>query len=543
MNVQNVFKRNDWYMIKKIIKKNTDDLSLLTDLGHIYELQGDKKKSEKVYEEAIKSVTFNENQILGLANSFVQKEMFDYAIKTYLEGRKVSNNYLPFFIEIAEVYQKKQDVLAMLDAYLQSVAYSEQYLEPVQSRLQDFIAEDINGKRVEVLKQMLIRAIQKNSDLVVYNELMIWLAIQIKDFDAAFVQCKALDKKYKEDGKRLFDLAKIALENNAYDKASECYKYVISKGEDGFFYINSKVALVNTEYKRITSDVSISEEKRYSLKNEFKNTISELGISSTTFQLVLEYSHFLAFYMHNIPESIENLNSIIDLPNAPPKNKAYAKIELADILLLYGDIWEATLLYSQVDKAFKNDPIGHEAKFKNAKLSYYRGDFFWALAQLDVLKAATSKLIANDALELSLLISDNIEWDSSLLELATYARADLLFFQNKYDSALFTLDSIKTITLNHPINDEVLYKKAQIYDILGDFEKAVSYLEQISIAYSEGILGDDAMFLMAQMYENKLHNNEKAKELYKDFLIKYPGSIYTTEARKRFRTLRGDSIN
>ena len=518
-------------------------MSLLTDLGHIYELQGDKKKSEKVYEEAIKSVTFNENQILGLANSFVQKEMFDYAIKTYLEGRKVSNNYLPFFIEIAEVYQKKQDVLAMLDAYLQSVAYSEQYLEPVQSRLQDFIAEDINGKRVEVLKQMLIRAIQKNSDLVVYNELMIWLAIQIKDFDAAFVQCKALDKKYKEDGKRLFDLAKIALENNAYDKASECYKYVISKGEDGFFYINSKVALVNTEYKRITSDVSISEEKRYSLKNEFKNTISELGISSTTFQLVLEYSHFLAFYMHNIPESIENLNSIIDLPNAPPKNKAYAKIELADILLLYGDIWEATLLYSQVDKAFKNDPIGHEAKFKNAKLSYYRGDFFWALAQLDVLKAATSKLIANDALELSLLISDNIEWDSSLLELATYARADLLFFQNKYDSALFTLDSIKTITLNHPINDEVLYKKAQIYDILGDFEKAVSYLEQISIAYSEGILGDDAMFLMAQMYENKLHNNEKAKELYKDFLIKYPGSIYTTEARKRFRTLRGDSIN
>ncbi|MEI7594783.1 MAG: tetratricopeptide repeat protein [Bacteroidota bacterium] len=529
--------------VKKLIKKSPDDLSYITDLGFLYDLEGDKKKSEKTYESAIKSITFNENQIFGLANSFVQKGLFDYAIKTYTEARKISDGNLPFFLEIAEIYQKKQDFQSMLEIYMQALAYSEQYIEPIQNRLQDFISDDSDNKKMDFLKQIVLRAIQKNSDKVIYSELMIWLAVQSKDFEAAFVQSKALDKKFKEDGKRVFDLANIALENDSYNIARQCYKYVISKGDNGFFYLNSKIALVNTEYKRICAGYSVSTDDLNSLKSEFQSTITELGISANTMQLVLDYAHFLAFYMHNTKDAIENLNQIIEIPNAQPKNKALAKIELADILLLTGDIWESTLLYSQVDKAFKSEPIGHEAKFKNAKLSYYRGEFFWALAQLDVLKAATSKLIANDALQLSLLISDNIEWDSSLVELTIYARADLLFFQNKYDSALLRLDSIKSVSLNHPINDEVLFKKAQIYSNQGNYEKAISYLEQITIAYPDDILGDDALFLMAEMYQKKLNNTEKAKEIYKSFLEKYTGSVYTTEARKRYRALRGDAIN
>lgn len=35
------------------------------------------------------------------------------------------------------------------------------------------------------------------------------------------------------------------------------------------------------------------------------------------------------------------------------------------------------------------------------KLAYYRGDFKYAQGLLDVLKAATSELVANDAMQLS----------------------------------------------------------------------------------------------------------------------------------------------
>ena len=35
---------------------------------------------------------------------------------------------------------------------------------------------------------------------------------------------------------------------------------------------------------------------------------------------------------------------------------------------------------------------------------------------------------------------------------------------------------------------------------------------------------------------------DKAMEIYREFLTKFPGSVYAAEARKRFRTLRGDFI-
>ncbi|MBI9039042.1 MAG: tetratricopeptide repeat protein, partial [Bacteroidales bacterium] len=219
------------------------------------------------------------------------------------------------------------------------------------------------------------------------------------------------------------------------------------------------------------------------------------------------------------------------------------KIELADILLFQGEVWEATLLYSQVEKSYKNDPLGHLAKFRNAKLSYYIGEFGWAKVQLDVLKAATSKLIANDAMELSLLISDNLDADSSTFALELYSKADLYLFQNKNDLALITLDSIPKLSLWHPLFDEVLLKKAEIKIEMGAFEEADSLLVRLIDNYPDDILGDNALFLRAELYEKLFDDEEVAMELYRELLTKYPGSLFTVEARKKYRQLRGDNVD
>ena len=91
------------------------------------------------------------------------------------------------------------------------------------------------------------------------------------------------------------------------------------------------------------------------------------------------------------------------------------------------------MYYSQVEKDFKHEVIGQEAKFKKIKIDYYTGKFNWAQAQLNILKQSTSKLIANNAMELSLLISDNLNLDTTQLTLQIYANAELLIFQNKYN--------------------------------------------------------------------------------------------------------------
>jgi tetratricopeptide (TPR) repeat protein len=188
--------------------------------------------------------------------------------------------------------------------------------------------------------------------------------------------------------------------------------------------------------------------------------------------------------------------------------------------------------------------LGEEARFKNAKLSYYTGDFKWSQGQLDVLKASTSELIANDALNLSVLITENNPpADSNTTPLLMFARADLLEFQNKDEEAIAILDSITTLFPKHPLLDDILMTRAEIATKKQDFSEAAMHLQKIVTDYADDILADDAIFTLAGINETFFSNKDEAKRLYEQIIIKYPGSTYVNQARKNFRRLRGDKAD
>jgi TolA-binding protein len=211
--------------------------------------------------------------------------------------------------------------------------------------------------------------------------------------------------------------------------------------------------------------------------------------------------------------------------------------------LLVGNIWDASLLYSQVEKDFKYEAVGQGAKFRNAKLSYFASDFNWAKAQCDILKGATSKTIANDALDLSLIITDAIGIDTNAAPLSMFSASELLILQHKYDKALEKLDSINILFSEHTLGDDIYYKKAEIYKLTNRYTESAKMYENILEFYPTELYGDDALFKEAELYERYLNDKEKAKQLYQDMLVKYPGSIYVVESRKRYRDLRGDIVN
>jgi tetratricopeptide (TPR) repeat protein len=182
--------------------------------------------------------------------------------------------------------------------------------------------------------------------------------------------------------------------------------------------------------------------------------------------------------------------------------------------------------------------LGDQVKLKKAKLGYYMGNFSWAKAQLDVLKSSTSKLTANDALELSLLIGNNLNMDTTAVPLQMFARADLLFFRNKDSLALATLDSLAEMFPYHTLQDDVLYRKSKIETERNNFALAAAYLEQIVNDFSYDVLADDALFELANIYNYHLREKEKARDLYKQMLFNYPGSVFVEEARNLYRELR-----
>ena len=222
--------------------------------------------------------------------------------------------------------------------------------------------------------------------------------------------------------------------------------------------------------------------------------------------------------------------------------KAQIKMQLADIYVLGDDIWEASLLYMQVDKDFKFEAIGNEAKYKNACIFYYDGEFNYAQAQLNVLKESTSKLIANDAIQLSVAITDNFGLDSNFQAMFWFAQSELLIEQHKYKEAFSLMDSIRINFPYHSLADEMLMRKGKAMEMQGKWQDAVAYYEDVLTFHSRDILADDALFRIADIKETILGDKEQALASYKRLLIDYRSSLFGAEARKRVRILRGDQF-
>ena len=527
-------------LVKKQIRRNDANPYYLVDLGFVYKKSGNADKSKKQYDEIVNKIKGREEQIAETANAFQKRAELDYAINSYLKGRKINNNNPQLFcIELAGLYAEKKEVKPMIDEYLYSLQNNPQFEEDIQGYLQSYLE---NATDFDLLKLALLKKNKEFPGNESFINMLIWMYVQRKDFDNAFVQVKALDKRFKEEGRKLIELGNLAISNEKFDAATTIFNYVSTLGKEKAFYINSRIGMLEAKNKKIFFSGNYTDVDLKILEKDYNDFLTEFGHNYFSAPAQRDLARLEAYYLHNFQTCIELFQEIINMSRLEEHFKAECKLELGDIYLLKGEEWEAMLLYGQVDKDFMEDPLGQEAKFRNARLYYYLGEFGWARSQLDVLKTATTQLIANNALELSLLIQDNT-LDSIDEPLLMFARADLNLFQNKTERALQILDSINLLYPRHPLNDEILFKRAELFLKKREYVKSSSYLEQLLKEHGTDILGDNALFLLANITEKNIGDKPKAMKYYEDFIEKYPGSFFLTEVRKRYRALRGDVLN
>lgn len=525
---------------KKAIKDNPTNLSLFINWAEVYSAQNDLVSAQKVYQKSIEQISrdISYNNISNLGNQFASIGQLDYALMTYEKGRKFYPTKPEFEYRIANVYGLKGDTDLMIESYLDLAVKYPNYLNMAKSQLSSrlkFDAEDFNGS--EPLRIALLKRVQKHPEESVYNELMIWYFVQIKDFDAAFVQVKSFDKKQGAKGYLVLDFGRICFNNKAYSAAVRAYDYVIGLGQTGSFYQSAVVERLRSLNAKLIERNNYTQADLIKLKNDYLSTINFIGDSPMSVNLRLDLGKLLAFHLHDSDSAVRVFESALTIPGVQSKTKAWLKMALADVLTFKGDVWDASLYYSQVEKTFKEEPIGHEAKFRKARIFYYEGDFTLAQSQLDVLKTSTSKLIANDAFELSLLITDNLNLDTTQLNMKRFAKADLLIYQNRYNEAITILDSINASVAYHSLNDEILYKRYEIAFQKKDWHGAEAHLFDIVANYGEDILADNALFKLAELYHYQHEDKTKAADYYKQLLFNYSGSLFAVEARKRYRKL------
>jgi tetratricopeptide (TPR) repeat protein len=523
--------------IKDRLKKIPENTKLYVRLGELYELQLQPEKANKQYELALKRMRANASEINQLATAFRNQTKYDMAIEAYERGMELLGDSTLFAYQLADLYSLKGETEPMIRYYLLSVEGRPNRSVNLKSLFQRKLQEDDFPE----LQAQLYQKIQQYPDEIQYPELLEWSFIQQKDYYNAFRQARSLDRRLGENGARVYNIGQIAMNADDYETAIEAFDYIVEReGINSSYYIAAKQMALEARRRQIYAGGKPNLEQLKKIESEYLAFLDEFGKTPRTAIVLSELATFEARYLNDVDQAIEYLSELIAIPGVNQYLIGNAKLDLGDLYLLKGDRWEATLLYSQVDKAFPEELLGEQARFRNAKLSYYVGDFEWAQEQFDILKSSTSKLIANDAIDLSVFIMDNVGLDTTAVPLEMYAQAELLEFQEQYGDAFAKLEELKLAFPDHELEDDVLYLEARIHSKLMQYDQAEKAYLRVVEKYADGIRGDNAMYELAEMYDFILDRKEEAMKLYETLFIDYTSSVFATEARKRYRVLRGD---
>ena len=504
------------------------------ELGYNYQLQNDLVTANDYYSKALASIDINPNNVFSVARGFQSHTLLNEALLAYEKAMLLKPD-LNFKLQMAQIYGEQGDVEKMLISYIDFAEANEVALNNIKRAINDFITDDSLNENNILFRKILLRKIQQEPNII-WNNLLSWLFIQQKDFGKAFIQEKAIFNRRPESLNRIVELSNIALNEKDFLAAKDMLNYLINTAQDLETLLDTHYNLLKIETEEST-EVDLD-----SINHKYLDLFNEYGLFSQTLNLQIAYAHFLAFYYNQPEKATTFLEKTLTLP-LNDLQKAQVKIKLGDIYVLKEEFNTALVYYTQIQRSLKNSTISQEARFKVAKTSYYKGDFTWAESQLKILKASTSQLIANDALDLKLLISDNKYEDSLQTALKLYAKADLMSFQNKNNQAIELLDQVLKNHKTESIIPQALYLQAQLFEKIKNYLKAEENYSKILINYKDGILVDDASFALANLYLNNLSEPDKAKDLYEDIVFNHADSIFFIEARKKYRALRGDIVN
>ena len=526
-------------LAKKFYTKYPNRLNYLADIIISQIKQKNEKKSDNYLKKLFKKISAKNSQAIQIANRFQSFSMYQIALDIYKKSQAISGA-IQYDLQIAQLYALLGQEELMIKQYFNFLLRNPNKKKVVFTSIQRFLNN--NGIKNEnnylIVKKALLKTSKLHPDRADFNEMLIWFFMQNKQYKSALNHVVSLDRRSGNSLSSIYDIGEALLDLEKYPLSIQAFDYIISKGFKSNLYID---AHINKLYA-LTKSIKENSEDIKSIDQKYSQIIDEVGVNRYSILLLSNHAHFKAFYLNDLTSAIDILDDVMIMSKIDKLDLAECKIQYADIMLLSGNIWDALLFYSQVEKDFKEHPIGHKAKFKRAKIAYYQGDFTWAQAQLDVLKSSTSKLIANDAMDLSLLITDNYALDTIDIPMMQFAKADLKAFQKKYDLALLTYDSILVNFPGHDLSDEIYYRKANIYLLNNNFDLYIKMLETIIDQFSYEILIDDALFDLATFYDGKLKNKEQAAKYYQELILNFQGSIFVAEARERFRILRGDNL-
>lgn len=526
-------------LVSKYFYSKTQFIHYKVDEAYYLNKNNKGKKSDKLINQLIENAYKSSYKSLELSAALRKKKFYEEAISLLQKNQDHSGSRGAHLVEISQLYYLKGDKEKSLDLLISYAKEGNIGYNTVLSNLPSYLQDE---QDYQLVKRLLIKRIRTEKFTIMYEQILSWVFVQQKDWSSAFVHYKSISKKENDQGRKLLELARLCTSNEEYDMAAKCYKYVWDLGSNQINYRRAQSGWLSSRYKSVTKNPYPDSTSLFKLEKDFLEFINSGSRSPYVASAMRQLAEIYIKHFAAPQKAIDLLTKAVKMPTAAEKFKAECKLDLGDAYLFMGDVWESELLYAQVQKSYKEDALGQEARFKKAQLAYYRGEFSWAEKQLEVLKGATTQLISNNAIELALRIQDNLGLDSNYVVMETYSKAELLLFQNRSDEALKEVEKIILLFPDHSLADEVLYLKARVYAQKTNWKFAIANYKELIKLYKNDILYDNALFELANIYENQFNDTANAMKYYEKLVLEQKGSLYVVEASRRYRALRGDVI-
>jgi tetratricopeptide (TPR) repeat protein len=526
-------------IVLKKNKQNANSVESHLDLGYIYIKQNDSAQAHKEISQAIEKSAKDASSVAMVYDFLKPLRQYQFIIQLFETAQKKQNNTQIYTNELIQNYLILAENKKAANLFVEEIKrLNDQTFYVAIQIVQPFVE---NNSFLLALEKQVYGMLTKEPNSLKWNEMALWLSLQTRNYDDAVRISKSLDKKNNENGSRLLELAEMAKGDRQFDIAIDCYDYVIQKKEKASLYHpaflkKSETIIQKLENAPITDSIAIQK-----IKKDFEDYFNENGYTAVTGDCQILYAAFYLKQFNKLDTAIHILKRLLAIGDISKNTRSMAKLDLGDYLIMDGDIWEAALVYGQVGADEKDSPLGEMARFKNAKLFYYKGEFELAQELLNILKSATSELIANDALKISVFIQDHLDDEAQTEAMNKVADAELFFLQNQPQKAFALLDSAKSIKASESLVDDIWMLEAEYFISKKMYAQATQRLESLVTKYPREVLTDKALYLLADLYEKNPDDKEKAKETYLKILQNFKDSVYTTEARKRIRVLRGEN--
>lgn len=522
-------------VLRKFLKANENNKDFLINLGYVYEQQGKIKKSEEYYDKAIRKLIPQSGDINNLANKFRNIRAYDWAVKSYLRGRELLKQPNAFTTELGDCYMMERDYERMFALFVQSLKAKPGELNNITSKLGFARASDLINNVDAVIERNLAEIFRQPEYAPVFDELAVWYALQKKEYAQALEHATLLNQKQENKGHVFLNIARDAEKAKAYDTALTAYRRVLEQGkENNNHYATAQKEIVTCEYRKAL-DTPATREQFREIAAHGEEYMQEYGYTSANTDMAMLLADIYAYRLQQPDSADRILERSIAIRRLSNNTLNTLKSKRADLLTFMDNPWEATILYTQIEKANPNNDIGYEAKLKKARLAWFAGDLMWARAQYDVLKGSTTKLIANDAIRMSHFINNNYQPEEDNSELEKLAETEYLIYKQQYADAHRQLDTLSNSD-SPGIADYAALLQARLLDDEHREEEAAQVLEKLKDHSEQSYIRAEAIYELANL-RARMQQKDVARELYKTLVSEYSGSVYSVEAGRLYREL------